>query len=139
IVLTMLPAIILACFSLGNGHPSAASAAALRLLPAETTLVGSLGSQRLILLAQVGGQSVSDVTSQAEFTSSNSAVATVDAGGIVRPGGDGEALITASLNGKQATAKVKVTRIKEDSPWSFRNHVIPMITKIGCNSAGSHR
>ncbi|HEV3078248.1 MAG TPA: S-layer protein, partial [Gemmataceae bacterium] len=134
----MLPAIILACFSLGNGLPSTAPAAALKLLPAETKLVGSLDSQRLILLAQMDGRFVSDVTSQGEFTSSNPAVATVDAGGVVRPAADGEALITAGHNGKQATARVKVSRIKEDSPWSFRNHVIPMMTKIGCNSGACH-
>jgi len=133
----MLLPLILALFSLESGLPSALPVS-LKLFPAETTLAGPQASQRLILLAQMDGRFVSDVTSQAEFTSSNSAVATVDASGTVRPGSDGEALITASHNGKQATAKVKVTRTKDDSPWSFRNHVIPMMTKIGCNSGACH-
>ena len=133
----MLLPLILALFSLESGQPSALPVS-LKLLPAETALAGPQASQRLILLAQMDGRFVSDVTSQGEFTSSNPAVATVDAGGVVRPAADGEALITASHNGKQATAKVKVTRIKEDSPWSFRNHVIPMMTKIGCNSGACH-
>ena len=130
--------IVLASFSLGSGIPSSAPATALKLFPAETTLAGSQASQRLILFAQMDGQLISDLTSQGEFTSSDLAVATVDAGGVVRPAGDGEALITASHGGKKATAKVKVTRIKEESSWSFRNHVIPMMTKIGCNSGACH-
>ncbi|HEV3447974.1 MAG TPA: DUF1553 domain-containing protein [Gemmataceae bacterium] len=133
----MLLPLILALFSLESGQPSPLPVW-LKLLPAETTLAGPQASQRLILLAQMDGRFVSDVTSHGEFTSSNPAVATVDAGGVVRPAADGEALITASHNGKQATARVKVSRIKEDSPWSFRNHVIPMMTKIGCNSGACH-
>ena len=111
----MLLSIVLASFSLGSGIPSSAPATALKLFPAETTLAGSQASQRLILFAQMDGQLISDLTSQGEFTSSDLAVATVDAGGVVRPAGDGEALITASHGGKKATAKVKVTRIKEES------------------------
>ena len=133
----MLLPLILALFSLESGQPSALPVS-LKLLPAETTLAGPQASQRLILLAQMDERFVSDVTSQGEFTSSNPAVATVDAGAVVRPAADGEATITASQNGKQATARVKVSRIKEDSPWSFRNHVIPMMTKIGCNSGACH-
>ena len=39
---------------------------------------------------------------------------------------------------KQATAKVKVVRSKEPIDWSFRNHVIPMMTRVGCNSGACH-
>src|SRR5207249_7268598 len=58
--------------------------------------------------------------------------------GIVRTIGDGEAIITATLDGTQATAKVKVEKAREPLDRSFRNDVIPMLTKIGCNSGACH-
>ncbi len=114
------------------------SAADLKIFPADAVLTGPRASQRLIVLAESDGKIVGDLTSKAEFASSNDAVASVDQGGLVRPVADGEAVITASYEGQQATARVKVTKSKEPFTWSFRNHVIPMMTKIGCNSGACH-
>ncbi|HMF14253.1 MAG TPA: DUF1549 and DUF1553 domain-containing protein, partial [Gemmataceae bacterium] len=50
----------------------------------------------------------------------------------------GEATITATVEGAQATATVKATNTKQPAVPSFRNHVIPMMTKIGCNSGACH-
>src|SRR5262249_49428897 len=111
-----------------------AAAADLKVLPAEVTLTGPHASQRLIVLSAPGGQVTGDRTEQAQFASSNPAVAAVDPTGAVRAVGDGEAVITASEAGKQVTARVKVTKAKALFSWSFRNHVIPMMTKAGCNS-----
>src|SRR5207247_986364 len=66
------------------------------------------------------------------------AVATVDEAGVVQARGDGEAVIRAMHDGQQVLAKVKVTRTQEPHTWSFRNHVMPMMTKIGCNSGACH-
>ena len=110
-----------------------ASAADLKILPGDITLTGPHASQRLLMAAEEGGAVTGDLTAQATFTSANPAVAVVT-GGTVRPAGDGETTITATVDGKQATAKVKVVRAKETIDWSFRNHVIPMMTRIGCNS-----
>ena len=112
--------------------------AEVKVLPSETIFTTSSYTQRVILLAESNGRIVGDLSSKAEFTSSNPGVATIDAGGVLRPVGDGEAIITATCDGKQATAKVKVVLSKQDFTWSFRNHVIPMMTKIGCNSGACH-
>src|SRR6266849_2956875 len=80
----------------------------LRLLPADTVLTGPRASQRLIVLAEANGHFVGDLTSKADFATSNPAVATVDAGGKVQPLGDGETTITATFDGKLAIGKVKV-------------------------------
>src|SRR5262249_48892350 len=113
-------------------------AAELKILPADVTLTGPHASQRLLVLAEDKGQMVGERTPQAKFTSSRPAVATVDAAGVVRAAGDGEATITATAEGKQATVKVTVRKTKESSVWSFRNHVIPMMTRAGCNSGACH-
>jgi hypothetical protein len=131
--LRVFPALFLFCLTLNPVR-----AAELQVLPAQCTLTGPHGSQRLLVVAADVGQVVGDLTELAKFTSSNPAVAAVDETGNVQAVGDGEAVITATHDGKQATAKVQVVQSKEPFTWSFRNHVIPMMTKMGCNSGACH-
>jgi hypothetical protein len=130
---TTLSALLVTCISWSPGR-----AADVRILPGEMALTGPHASQRLILVAQESGKSIGDLTAQAKFTSSNPAVAGVDEEGVVRAKGDGSATITASHDGRRVTAAVKVTGVKQPFTWSFRNHVIPLMTKIGCNSGACH-
>jgi hypothetical protein len=113
-------------------------AAELKILPADVTLTGPHASQRLLVLAEDNGQIGGERTPQAKFTSSHPAIATVDANGVVRAAGDGETTITATAEGKQTAVKVTVRKTKEPFAWSFRNHVIPMMTRAGCNSGACH-
>src|SRR5262249_46728584 len=118
--------------------PALALAADLVVLPADVPLTGPHARQQLLVLSQDRGQVIGDRTASAKFTSSNPAVATVDDAGFVSPAGDGEAVITAEADGKSASAMVRVAKIKEPFAWSFRNHVIPVLTKAGCNSGACH-
>src|SRR5262245_21120683 len=129
----ILAAIVLCSFSL----PSA-PAAELKVWPSDVALSGPHAYQRLSVLAQEDGKFTGDLTKKAKFRSSNPKVATVDEAGNVRAVGDGAAAITVSHDGKEVTAKVKVTGTKEPFAWSFRNHVIPLMSKIGCNSGACH-
>src|SRR5262245_2484565 len=86
------------------------AAAEPQLFPAEVMLTGPGASQRLLVVGVDGKQVVGDRTAQAKFVSSNPAVTTVSDAGLVKAVGDGEAVITASHDGKQSTATVKVTR-----------------------------
>src|SRR5205807_8259370 len=38
----------------------------------------------------------------------------------------------------RAAVKVTVRKVKEPFAWSFRNHVIPLLTRAGCNSGACH-
>ncbi|HEV3144485.1 MAG TPA: Ig-like domain-containing protein, partial [Gemmataceae bacterium] len=117
---------------------SSAAAGDIVVQPADIPLGGPHARQQLLVLAHDGGQVVGDRTAMAKFTSSNPAVAKVDEAGVVSPVADGDAVVTSSVNGQTATAKVHVSRMKEPSPWSFRNHVIAVLTKVGCNSGACH-
>src|SRR5438876_7069463 len=90
-----------------------ATAAEPRILPPTVELSGPFAAQRLVVFDADGGTIVGDRTADAAFASSNSAVATVDAAGVVRAAGDGEAVITATVAGKTATARAVVARTKE--------------------------
>src|SRR4029077_8013420 len=41
-------------------------------------------------------------------------------------------------DGRVARAQVTVRNFKADEPWSFTNHVVPVMTKAGCNSGACH-
>jgi hypothetical protein len=109
-----------------------------RIEPADVTLTGPNATQRLLVLQTQGAEVHGDVTRQAKFTSSNAKVAAVDAAGQVRAVGDGEATITGTYEGGTATVKVKVQKAAEPFAWSFSNHIIPVLTRIGCNSGACH-
>jgi hypothetical protein len=115
-----------------------AAAADLKILPADVTLTGPHAGQRLLVVAEDGGKVTADLTGRAKFASSNPEVAKIDEDGTVRAVGDGEALVTATDGQRQAAAKVRVSGTKAAHTWSFRNHVIPVLTRLGCNSGACH-
>jgi hypothetical protein len=117
---------------------SSAARAELKLVPAETVLTGPFASQRLLVLSETSGKIDGDHTARVTFHSSNPAVATVNETGQVRAVGDGETVITAVEGSEKTTAKVRVTKTKSPFTWSFGNHVIPVLTKLGCNSGACH-
>ena len=84
----------------------------------------------MLVQRTAGGEITQQVTGAIEWSSSHPGVATV-ANGVVRPVGDGEAIITARIGGQAATAKVGVTGMKRPFDWSFRNHVEPVLAKLG--------
>jgi hypothetical protein len=115
-----------------------AGAADVQVLPPEVSLTGPEAYQQLLVFELDGREPIRDLTAATRFASSNAPVATVDAKGTVRAVGDGEATVIASHGSRQASVAVRVSRTKEPFDWSFRNHVIPLMTKVGCNSGACH-
>jgi hypothetical protein len=117
---------------------TAASAAEIVLIPPAATLDGPKASQRLLVERRDGGKLVGDATAQATFATDNPKVATIAPDGTVAPAGDGTATITATVHGQSARATVAVKGSGVAMDWSFRNHVLPVLTKTGCNSGACH-
>lgn len=113
-------------------------AAELQLLPGRVELHGRTASQQLLVVEAEGGESRADRTAAARFRSSADRVATVDAAGVVRAAGDGEATITATVAGRSAAVQVRVRQTAGEAAWSYRNHVAPVLTRLGCNSGACH-
>ena len=124
--------ILLAAALLLPGQPT------LQSQPVAVTLTGPQASQRIIVHRVEKGEVVADVTDRAAFLSFNPKVATVDENGLIQAVGDGETIVIATQDDKKATTKVKVEKSREPATISFTNHVIPVLTKIGCNSGACH-
>src|SRR4051812_1233395 len=118
-------------------HGLARADEGLALLPAECELGTPESTQRLLVQRTTGGEITRQVTRAIEWSSSDPRVATV-VDGVVRPSGDGEAVVTARVGARAATAKVVVSGMDRPFAWSFRNHVQPVFAKLGCNSGACH-
>jgi hypothetical protein len=110
----------------------------LALLPAQITLHGAQATQRLLVEAQREGAFVGDLSGRATFASSAPGVVQVGKDGTLTALKDGRATITASVGGQKATATVNVVGTGKPFRWSFRNHVLPILTKTTCNSGACH-
>jgi hypothetical protein len=127
--------LLLLC-TIGAAAPCGASE--LKVYPAEIPLTGPRAAQQLLVVDDEAGRTVADRTAGAKFASADPKIAIVDEAGLVTPKGDGETTITATANGKSATARVRVTKAKDPAPPSFRNDVLPILTRAGCNSGACH-
>lgn len=115
----------------------AAAPAQISLFPQNVQLLHKEARQQLIAQWDADGRS-EDLTRTAVWTSSNPAVATVDAQGLVLPKGDGTATITASANNLKNSITVTVKGYGAPFAWNFRNHVVPVLSKKGCNQGACH-
>ena len=78
-----------------------------------------------------------NVTTAAKFSFTDSSKAKIE-NGTVLPLADGETKLRVEYNGQTVEVPVKVEAIKEDPAVSFRNDVMPVFMRNGCNSGGCH-
>ncbi len=126
-----------AAHSRSEGRKKPAALRELEVLPSSIPLSSPRASQRLVVEAVFDDGHQEDVTAQAKLSSSNQQVAALDTG-FVRPTADGDATVRASYQGRETAAKVEVKGFTAPFVWSFRNHVLPVMTKMGCNSGPCH-
>ncbi len=108
------------------------------ILPQAVVLRGQGSHQQLIVESRAGTTYTGNRTGSSSFVSSNPNVATVDAAGVVAAVSDGRAIITARDGEVSASTVVEVERASAPYPLTFRNHVMPVLTRAGCNSGPCH-
>ena len=106
----------------------------LTVLPPSVNLTTAESHQQLLAEATIDNHQ-QDWTRKVKWASSNPNIATVGPNGVVKPVSDGDATITAD---NKASVKVHVQGTKASFAWSFRNQVIPVMTKVGCNQGACH-
>ncbi len=141
--------ILLLCMALGPSHNSRAeSIGELRFhLPSQTT--GSADSIPKVTLRgrdarwqlAVSAQQ-RDVTRDVVYRVEPPQIAQVDDTGFITPLATGSAVVTARLMGETgevaASLAVDIVGMEQTLPVNFPNQVIPIFTKLGCNSGGCH-
>ena len=102
-------------------------------------LTGPDAAQQLLITGTFSSGQVRDLTRTARYASAPAGIVAIDAAGVVTPLKDGEADITAEVDGAASVRiGVNVTRFADAPRVGFANEVMPIFTKLGCNTGGCH-
>jgi hypothetical protein len=110
----------------------------LTLSPDITTLRGPRAAEQLVLTGTYAAGEWRDLNRLAKWSSDQPGVATVSADGHVRAVGNGVVTITAEYAGKQTRKRLVVTGADAPHPVSFRDEIIPVLNRAGCNQGACH-
>jgi hypothetical protein len=127
----------LVLFLLSALSATSASAAELKAFPSAIQLNSSTARQRIVVQATADDGITRDVTSQCDFTLTNSKVAKLEQR-ILLPVGDGPTELRVSFEGQTAAVPIVISNATVQPPVSFKLDVMPVFTKAGCNSGACH-
>ena len=104
-------------------------------------LRGEDARQQLVVMgSDAAGRSL-DLTRTVTFTAAPAGVVAIDSQGVVSPRGDGTATVIATLPGTPpltAAVSFSVESFADNPGVDFANHIVPILTKNGCNGGGCH-
>lgn len=80
-----------------------------------------------------------DITRSVSWTVVPEGIVRIDDTGLVTPLADGDATITANWRDQTAhQTTITVSGFASPLPISFRNQIVPIFTRLGCNGGGCH-
>ncbi|GIW82835.1 MAG: surface protein [Gemmatales bacterium] len=118
--------------------PAPAEIQELSVSPKEISLIGRDDAKQLILTAKLTSGRLQDLTTNAKYEPANDKIVRVTSTGRVIPLANGSTTVTAEFGGKKVSINVKVEKADVDLPINFGNQIVPIFTKLGCNSGGCH-
>jgi hypothetical protein len=105
--------------------------------PTEVQIPFASDQQTILVQAIFADGSTRDVTKEAQWSLTDSEVAQVNSG-VVRPKKSGVATAVISFQGQSCEIKISVASGEEERPVRFRNDILPILTRVGCNSGKCH-
>ena len=105
--------------------------------PPDINLETSRDRQSFIVQLTQADGITRDVTAQAQVTFANPALVKLDKFAVF-PVADGITEMTVAFSGQVVKVPVKVVKAKEDRPISFKQDVMPVFLRSGCNVGGCH-
>ncbi|TWT40714.1 Bacterial Ig-like domain (group 2) [Thalassoglobus neptunius] len=104
----------------------------------ELRITGQDARVQLLITGLTQDGSTKDLTRAVEFTVSPENVLSIDETGLMTPKSDGSATVTATLGSHSTSATVHVSDFAGTKPINFKNQIVPIFTKLGCNGGGCH-
>jgi hypothetical protein len=118
--------------------PKPADVAGLAVYPPKIALKSSDDAQQIILTATLTNARIQDLSGDIAYTVADPKVARVSTGGRVMPVANGATEITATFGDKVVKVPVSCEGCDVNLPINFGNQIVPIFTKLGCNSGGCH-
>lgn len=94
--------------------------------------------QQLIVTAVHTDGAMTDATRDVTWTVSDPKVLLIDSTGMAVPAADGDVTVTATLADKNVSGRFQISGFAHPMPLNFRNQIVPIFTKLGCNGGGCH-
>jgi hypothetical protein len=118
--------------------PKSSDIRSLTLHPSKIALKGSDAAQQLVCSASLSDGRLQDLTGAVHYAVVDSKIARVSASGRVIPLANGGTEIVASYADRSVRVPVSCTAVDVNLPINFGNQIVPIFTKVGCNSGGCH-
>ena len=118
--------------------PKPADVQSFTVTPEKIALQNGDDAQQLVVTAGLAGGRLQDLTSDVQYTVSDEKVAKITSAGRILPVGNGTATITATYGDKTLAIPVTAANVGVNLPINFGNQIVPIFTKLGCNSGGCH-
>ncbi len=115
-----------------------AARADFQVTPAAVTLEGNFARAQLVVTASPASERSADLTHAAAYASSNPQVVRVSNTGLLLARGNGSATITVTAGGVARPVAVTVTGVVDSPAIGFAEHVMPILSKAGCNAGACH-
>ncbi len=110
---------------------------ALQIEPAEILLGRTNRQQQLQVTAALEDGTSADVTRRVELSLSDGQLARLDGTTVVGLR-DGAGVVDVRLGDQRTRAELRIRDFSQYPPVHFANDVVPVLSKLGCNSGGCH-
>jgi hypothetical protein len=117
--------------------PNPGEVKTLEVYPPQVHLKGTDDSQQLVVTAVLHDR-LQDLTGDVKYEVVNPAVVRITAAGRIIPQANGSTEIRATYGNKTININVRTESCDVSLPINFSNQIVPIFTKLGCNSGGCH-
>jgi len=118
--------------------PKSTDIKSLAIYPAKVSLSGMDDAAQVVVTATLNDGRLVDLTHDSQFAVADGKTAAITTFGRVLPRANGASEITATFGDKTVKAPLEAKNMGENLPLNFTNSVVPVFTKLGCNSGGCH-
>jgi hypothetical protein len=118
--------------------PSPGEIKTLEIHPAKVTLTGSDAAVQLVVTATLNDGKFVDLSSDVQYSVADGKAAAILSTGRVLPRANGTTEIVAKFGDKTARVPLETKSMGDNLPLNFGNQIVPIFTKLGCNSGGCH-
>jgi hypothetical protein len=101
-------------------------------------LSGRDSGVQLVITGKYASGQERDLTTQVQYDASPKDLVAIDKTGYVSALQEGKTTVHVTSGSIAAQIDITVTNIVKDAPVNFKNDIVPILTRLGCNSGGCH-
>jgi hypothetical protein len=118
--------------------PKPSEVQSLSAYPALAALRSGDDTQQVIITATLKNGRLQDLSGDLKYELADPKIVQITPSGRITPLANGGTEITARYGDKAVRLSVRTSNVDVNLPINFTNQVVPIFTKLGCNSGGCH-